>query len=165
MLTLGIDPGTATTGYGLVYAQGDVRRAVTYGALTTPADAPLARRLQLLYADICRLIETHRPDQAAVEQLFFSRNVTTALAVGHARGVVLLALAEANVPVFEYTPAEVKQAIVGYGRARKEQMQEMVRVLLQLDARPTPDDAADALAVALCHADTERVRRLLEAAR
>ena len=165
MLTLGIDPGTAITGYGLVRAQGDARRAIAYGAVTTPADAPLARRLQILHAEVCRLIETYRPDHAAVEQLFFSRNVTTALAVGHARGVVLLALAEANVPVYEYTPAEVKQAIVGYGRARKEQIQEMVRVLLGLDVRPTPDDAADALAVALCHADTERMRRLLEAAR
>ncbi len=165
MLTLGIDPGTAITGYGLVRAAGDARRAVAYGAITTPADAPLARRLQILYADLRRLLATHRPDQAAVEQLFFSRNVTTALSVGHARGVVLLALAEADVPVFEYTPAEVKQAVVGYGRARKEQMQEMVRVLLGLDVTPTPDDAADALAVALCHADTERMRRLLEAAR
>lgn len=162
MLTLGIDPGTAITGYGLVRSEGEANRAVAYGVITTPADLPLGRRLQMLYAGLSSLVVAHLPDQAAVEQLFFSRNVTTALAVGHARGVVLLALADNDVPVFEYTPAQVKQAIVGYGRGRKEQIQEMVRILLHLDAVPTPDDAADALALAICHADAARVRRLLE---
>lgn len=164
MLTLGLDPGTATTGYGLVRTEGDRSQVVEYGAITTPAKQPLGRRLQLLYAGVSGLIEAFRPDEAAVEQLFFSRNVTTALAVGHARGVLLLALADAGVPAFEYTPAQIKQAIVGYGRGRKEQIQEMVRILLGMEEIPTPDDAADALAIAICHANSQRMRRLIASA-
>jgi len=165
VLTLGLDPGTATTGYGLLRGEGDSISLVAYGAITTPADLPPAQRLQLLHAGLARLLATWHPQQAAVEQLFFSRNVTTAIAVGQARGVLLLALADAGVDIFEYTPAQVKQAIVGYGRGRKDQVQEMVRVLLRLDAVPSPDDAADALALAICHLHSERMRRLLASAR
>ncbi|MDA8216918.1 MAG: crossover junction endodeoxyribonuclease RuvC [Dehalococcoidales bacterium] len=164
MLTLGIDPGTAITGYGLVRSEGDSQSLVDCGVVTTPSGLALPQRLLILYDGLSALVANWRPDQAAVEQLFFSRNVRTALAVGHARGVVLLALAKAQVPVAEYTPGEVKQAIVGYGRGRKEQIQEMVRIILGLEAVPTPDDAADALALALCHAYSERTRRLLAAA-
>ncbi|MHB1006237.1 MAG: crossover junction endodeoxyribonuclease RuvC [Chloroflexota bacterium] len=163
MLILGLDPGTATTGYGLVRTDGDRTTLVEYGAITTPAHVPLSRRLQLLHTGITGLIAAWQPNEAAVEQLFFSRNVTTALAVGHARGVLLLSLADAEIPLFEYTPAEVKQAVVGYGRGRKEQVQEMVRILLSLEEPPTPDDAADALAIAICHVNTERMRRVIAA--
>lgn len=162
MLTLGIDPGTARLGFGVV-ASGDEPQAVEFGVVQTAADRPMPERLIELHGAVRRLLERHRPDSLAIEQLFFARNVTTAMAVGQARGVVLLAAAQAGVPVVEYTPAEVKQAVVGYGKADKEQMQEMVRIILGLDRVPQPDDAADALAVALCHAQTapfrERVGR------
>ena len=118
----------------------------------------------MLYTALSRLAAQHQPDDAAVEKLFFSRNITTAMAVGQARGVVLLALADAEVPVAEYTPNEVKQAIVGYGGGRKDQVQEMVRILLHLDVVPTPDDAADALALAICHVHGQRMRELLSQA-
>ena len=125
--------------------------AIAHGAITTPSDLPLPDRLKLLYRDLASLIEQSCPDQAAVEQLFFNKNVRTALAVGHARGVALLALAQANVPIYEYTPLQVKQAVTGHGRADKRQVQQMVTLLLNLDKVPKPDDVADALAIALCH--------------
>lgn len=165
MLVIGIDPGTAITGYGLVRAESDGTTLVEYGAITTPFELGLPQRLQILYAGLAALLRRHRPDQAVVEKLFFSRNTTTAIAVGQGRGVVLLALADAGIPVAEYTPNEVKQAIVGYGGGRKEQIQEMVRILLHMDTVPTPDDAADALALAICHAHGENMRRLLAQAR
>ncbi len=165
MLTLGIDPGTAITGYGLLRGNADEYALVEYGVIRTPEGIPLAQRLQLLYAGLSNLLEARHPDQAAVEQIFFSRNARTALAVGHARGVAMLALAHAGVPIAEYTPGEVKQAIVGYGRGRKEQVQEMVRVLLHMDVIPTPDDAADALALAICHLHHERMRSVLATGR
>lgn len=151
MRTIGIDPGTAIMGWGIVEGDGDAVRLVAYGALNTPAKTPMPRRLQMLYGRLCDLLAEHRPDAAAVEELFFSKNVTTALAVGQARGIALLALAQANIPVFEYKPMAVKQAVVGYGRAEKSQIQELVRMTLGLDHIPQPDDAADALAIALCH--------------
>lgn len=156
-LALGIDPGTATTGYGLVRRtrDGDLL-AVQYGVLSTPKDASPSARLAMLYDQLQDLLSQHKPDTAAVEKLFFSRNVTTALAVGQARGVVLLSLQQAGVDVFEYTPNEVKQAVAGYGSAEKRQVQEMVRALLQLDSIPRPDDAADALAIAITHLNTAR---------
>lgn len=160
-VTLGVDPGTALLGYGVV-AEDDAAQVIDFGVLETTADEPMPKRLQFLYAGICRLIQTYHPDTVVVEQLFFARNVTTALAVGQARGVVMLAAAQADVPVNEYTPAEVKQAVAGYGRAGKSQMQEMVRVLLGLDDMPRPDDAADALAVALCHIQTARFRQAVD---
>lgn len=160
MIAVGIDPGTARLGYGVIDEEGP--HALAYGVVETPAGLPMPERLLLLFDGVSTLLAEHRPDALAVEQLFFARNTTTAMAVGQARGVVLLAAARAGLPVAEYTPAEVKQAVVGYGRADKGQMQEMVRLLLGLERVPHPDDAADALAVALCHAQTaafqERVR-------
>ena len=155
MITLGVDPGTAILGYGVVAGE-DEPAAVAYGVLRTPSDQPMPARLLRLYEGIRALIAEHRPDVLAIEQLLFGRNVTTALAVGQARGVVLLAAAQAGMPVAEYKPAQVKEAVVGYGKAEKQQMQEMVRLLLRLPAVPHPDDAADALAVAICHVHTAR---------
>jgi crossover junction endodeoxyribonuclease RuvC len=156
-LALGVDPGTATTGFGLVrQLQDGSLQAVSFGVLTTPKDAPAAGRLALLYRQFNDLLALHRPDTCAVEKLFFQKNVTTALAVGQARGVVLLALAQAGLDVAEYTPNEVKQAVAGYGSADKRQVQEMVRVLLSLPEIPRPDDAADALAIAITHLNTNR---------
>lgn len=162
MLVVGIDPGTATTGYGLVRDASAGIELVTYGVITTPAGLPLEQRLFMLYNELKRLIELHRPDSAAVEKLFFQRNVTSALSVGHARGVALLAMAEANIPVCEYTPLEVKQAVAGYGGADKNQIQQMVKALLNMAEPPRPDDAADALAVAICHLHSAVFNRLLE---
>lgn len=162
MLTIGIDPGTATTGYGLVRENPDGRlTAVGYGVITTPAGQPMPKRLQTLFQRLSEIIELHRPNSGAVEKLFFHRNVTTAISVGQGRGVVLLALAQADLPVGEYTPLEVKQAVAGYGNADKNQVQQMVRALLELDEIPRPDDAADALAVAICHLHSARMGSLL----
>lgn len=150
MIALGIDPGTARLGYGVVESEPEPQ-ALTYGTIeTVPADT-MPHRLSILYDRVTELIATYRPVVVAVEQLFFARNVTTAISVGQARGVVLLAAARANVPIAEYKPAEVKQAVVGYGKAEKHQVQLMVQVILDLAAPPQPDDAADALAIALCH--------------
>lgn len=155
MKTLGIDPGTAIMGWGVVEDDGSGGlRAIDYGALTTPKDRPLSQRLQMLHRGLVEIIERYQPETAGIEELFFSKNVTTALAVGHARGVALLALADANVAVHEYRPMAIKQAVAGYGHADKQQMQEMVRLTLGLDRIPKPDDAADALAIAICHAYT-----------
>jgi len=160
MIYLGIDPGTAITGYGFIREEGNVIRPVAYGAITTPSEWTLPQRLREIYKQLTDLITQYRPASAAVEQLFFSRNARTALAVGHARGVVLLALAQANLPVSEYTPAEVKQAMTGYGSADKKQMQEMVRILMGLREAPQPDDVADALAVAICHLHTSQFNQM-----
>lgn len=156
-LALGIDPGTATTGYGLVRLMPDGELvAVSFGIISTSKDATPSARLEMLYTDLRKLLKQHKPDTSAVEKLFFARNVTTGIAVGQARGVVLLALEQAGIEIFEYTPKEVKQAVAGYGSAEKRQVQEMVRALLQLDSIPKPDDAADALAVAITHLNTKR---------
>jgi crossover junction endodeoxyribonuclease RuvC len=150
--TIGIDPGTATMGWGVLDEQGGRLQPVEYGALTTPAKTPPAERLLQLHEGLRGLLQQFAPEAAAVEELFFSRNVTTALAVGQARGVILLTCAQAGIPVYEYKPLAVKQAVVGYGGADKRQVQEMVRVTLNLRRAPRPDDTADALAVAICHA-------------
>ena len=156
-LALGIDPGTATTGYGLVRIEPDGSLvAVTYGVILTPKEATASARLVILYDALRYIIGEYHPEIAAVEKLFFSRNVTTALAVGQARGVVMLCLEQAGIETFEYTPNEVKQAVAGYGAAQKKQVQEMVRALLALDSIPKPDDAADALAIAITHLSTKR---------
>ncbi len=156
-LVLGIDPGTATTGYGLVRDREDGSLAsVEYGIIQTPAGLPDHRRLSLLYNRLTQILLIQHPASCAVEKLFFQRNVSTAITVGQARGVILLAIAEAGLDVFEYTPNEVKQAVAGYGSADKRQVQEMVRTLLVLPEIPKPDDAADALAVAICHLNTRR---------
>ncbi|HXQ38542.1 MAG TPA: crossover junction endodeoxyribonuclease RuvC [Anaerolineales bacterium] len=156
-LALGIDPGTATTGYGFVRVESDGSLvAVKYGVILTPKEASASARLVMLYDQLHDLIKEYHPELAAVEKLFFARNVTTAIAVGQARGVVMLSLQQAGIETFEYTPKEVKQAVAGYGGADKRQVQEMVRALLQLDSIPKPDDAADALAIAITHLNTKR---------
>jgi crossover junction endodeoxyribonuclease RuvC len=161
VITLGIDPGTATTGYGLVCEQDDRLVLVACGVITTAAGQALPLRLQAIYQGLTDLVRRFQPGAAAVEELFFSRNARTALAVGHARGVTLLALADAGLPIAEYKPMQVKQAIAGYGGADKQQVQEMVRLLLDLDRVPQPDDAADALAIAICHIHAARMAELL----
>ena len=158
MITLGVDPGTALLGYGLVRGD-DEPELLTFGVVETTAHESMPDRLKRLYDAVWELIREYSPDVLAIEQLFFSRNVTTALAVGQARGVVLLAAAQHGMQVFEYKPSEVKQTISGYGNADKHQMQEMVRMLLGLSDVPRPDDAADALAVALCHVQMSQLAR------
>ena len=160
-LILGLDPGSALLGYGVIRQQGSGVRAVEYGAISTPKDLDPPRRLELLYDRLRELLERVRPECAAVESLFFNVNVRTALAVGQARGVALLACAQAGCGVYEYTPQQVKQGVVGYGRADKRQVQEMVRLLLRLEQRPRPDDVADALALAICHAHTGGLQRAI----
>ncbi len=160
MRVLGIDPGTAITGYGVVEGEGSDLRTVTHGVVTTPADWALPQRLQEIYTRLRRLASEWQPDSAAVEELFFSKNARTALMVGHGRGVVLLALADAGLSIHEYKPAEVKEAVTGYGSAPKQQVQTMVQQLLGLSEIPRPDDAADALAVAICHLHSARWRSL-----
>lgn len=156
MIILGIDPGTAALGYGVIERTGGRLRAVDYGCVTTSADSPLPDRLNAIHAHVAELIGTYHPDLVAVERLFFSNNAQTAFAVGQARGVVLLAAAQAGIPVREATPNEVKVAVTGYGNADKEQVGRMVAVILQLPEAPTPDDTADALATAICIANAER---------
>jgi crossover junction endodeoxyribonuclease RuvC len=158
MLVLGIDPGTATTGYGLVRQTEDGSlQQVDHGVILTPAKMPMPERLVSLYDKLQEIILLHRPDSSAVEELFFSRNVKTAISVGQGRGVVLLALAQAGLPVAEYAPNEIKMAVSGYGGADKRQVQEMVKMLLEMAEAPKPDDAADALAVAICHIHSARM--------
>lgn len=154
MRTIGIDPGTAIMGWGVVEQLGSTVTLVACGALTTPAGMPQAERLLILYRGLCECIDIHKPDSGAVEELFFSKNVTTALTVGQARGVALLALAYAGLSVHEYKPIVIKQTVAGYGGADKKQMQEMVRLTLRMPQIIKPDDAADAVAVAICHAYT-----------
>jgi crossover junction endodeoxyribonuclease RuvC len=163
MLVIGIDPGTATTGYGLVREEetGSLA-AVDYGVIITPAGLSMPQRLLELYRRLSEILLLHHPESGAVEKLFFQRNVRTAISVGQGRGVVLLALAQADLAVAEYTPLEVKQAVAGYGGADKNQVQQMVRALLNLDAIPQPDDAADALAVAICHLHSSQVQALYD---
>jgi crossover junction endodeoxyribonuclease RuvC len=161
VIVLGVDPGTATTGYGVVEETDGQLRAIAYGAITTPAGDPLPLRLQTIYRELGRLAQHYHPASASVEKLFFSRNVRTAMSVGQARGVALLALADAGLTMREYTPTEVKEAVSGYGGADKVQVQQMVQALLNLDEIPRPDDAADALAVAICHLHAVRLEELL----
>ena len=152
MIVLGIDPGTAATGYGVVLREGAKLRALDYGCLETSSGDPLPQRLLQIHDALDRLVEAHNPDLFGVERLFFNKNVQTAFAVGQARGVALLVAARHGLPVLEFGPHEVKVAVTGYGRAPKEQVQRMVQALLGMSALPRPDDAADALAVAICSA-------------
>lgn len=157
MLSLGIDPGTATVGYGLVRELNDGSlQAVDYGVITTLPSMPMPERLKLIYDGITALVERHQPDRAAVEDLLFGKNVTTAITVAQGRGVILLALVNAKVPTQEFKPTFVKQSISGYGGAKKPQMQEMIRMLLSLETIPRPDDAADALGIAITDLHTAR---------
>ena len=152
MRILGIDPGVATIGFGLVEADRGRQQLLRYGVITTPPGIPLSSRLWQISEDMSSLLTQLRPDEAAVEELFFSKNITTGIAVAHGRGVLLLELEKAGIPVFEYTPMQVKQAVVGYGKAEKRQVMLMTARLLNMKEIPRPDDAADALALALCHA-------------
>ena len=152
MVILGIDPGVATVGFGIISETGGVPKPRRYGALTTPAGLRLALRLTQIHDDVSELITTFKPDAIAVEELFFNTNLKTAVAVAHGRAAVILAGEKHGVPMFEYTPLQVKKAVVGYGHATKKQVMDMVRRLLSMDEEPRPDDAADALAVAICHA-------------
>lgn len=152
MRVLGIDPGVAIVGFGVVDVERGKQQLVNCGVIRTPANTQLSSRLDQIYRDMQEIIQTFHPDVMAVEELFFDKNVTTGIAVAHGRGIILLAGYQAGLPIFEYTPMQVKQAVVGYGKAEKNQVMDMVRRLLKLQAAPRPDDAADAVAVALCHA-------------
>ena len=151
MKIFGIDPGSERTGYGCVEMAASRHHLVVFGHLAPPPTAPFPDKLRFIHGGLVRLLSTHRPDCVAIENIFYARNVRTALKLGHVRGVALLAAAEAGLPVVEYSPAEVKRAVVGFGRAEKQQVQQMIKLLLGLDAPPTPHDAADALAIAICH--------------
>ena len=153
MRIIGIDPGTATTGFGIIEHNHGQFKFVDAGVIITPPDQPMPNRLITIHRELSEVIAETKPDEAAVELLFFATNVTTAISVGQARGVILLALAEAGLLPAEYTPMQIKQAVTGYGGAKKPQIQEMVRVLLKLPVIPKPDDAADALAAAITHAN------------
>jgi crossover junction endodeoxyribonuclease RuvC len=156
-VALGIDPGTAIVGYAIVASSGSRLNMIAYDVITTPAHMPLSERLQLIYRGLIEIIGTYQPQEAAMEELFFAKNARTAMTVGQARGVAMLALANAGLPISEYTPKQVKQAVTGYGGAKKEQVGEMVRILLNLRAIPRPDDAADAAAIAICHLNTSSI--------
>jgi crossover junction endodeoxyribonuclease RuvC len=163
MLVIGIDPGTATTGYGLIRENEDASLAVVdFGAIITAPKLPMPMRLRELHQNLLEILHLHRPQSGAVEKLFFQRNVRTALSVGQARGVVLLAMAQAEIEVYEYAPMEVKLAVASYGGAHKGQVQQMVKAILGLGEIPQPDDAADALAVAICHLHSIRMNALSE---
>lgn len=151
MIILGVDPGIAILGYGVVKYESNKFTPLDFGAITTEPNLPTPQRLSALYEGLRRLIKLYNPDAFAVEELFFNKNVKTALIVGHARGVTLLAAEQNGLNIFEYTPLQVKQAVVGYGRAEKAQIQQMVKIILNLNSIPKPDDVADALAVAICH--------------
>lgn len=164
MIILGIDPGVATIGFGVIRAQRGQNTLLQYGVITTPSGLPLSNRLLQISNDMEELIHTFRPDEMAVEELFFTKNITTGIAVAHGRGVILLAAEKLGVPIFEYTPMQVKQAVAGYGGAQKRQVMLMTQRLLHMKEIPRPDDAADALAIAICHGrsatsllNTERV--------
>ncbi len=152
MRILGIDPGYATIGFGVVDSEGGRQELVKCGVITTPAHTSLSSRLEQIYDDLTQLLELFRPDAVSVEELFFNTNITTGISVAQGRGVILLACQKAGVKIYEYTPLQVKQAVVGYGRAEKKQVMEMVKRICRLPAPPRPDDAADAVALALCHA-------------
>jgi crossover junction endodeoxyribonuclease RuvC len=157
---LGFDPGTATTGYGVVDCHGSRLRHVAHGTITTPANADFALRLRDIFLEAQALCATHRPGAVVIEKIYFSRNVTTGISVAQARGVLAAAAATQGLPVGEFSPLEVKNAVVGYGKATKKQVQEMVKLLLALDDPPKPDDAADALALAICQGQSGRIAAL-----
>lgn len=151
MRILGIDPGVATIGFGLIEASRAKNTLLRYGVITTPPGLPLSDRLFQIHQDMNQLLELFKPEEVAIEELFFSKNITTGISVAHGRGVILLSVAEKGIPVYEYTPMQVKQAVVGYGKAEKKQVMLMTQRLLHMNKLPRPDDAADALAIAICH--------------
>ncbi len=160
MVILGIDPGLARLGYGVIEVDGDKRRVIQFGMLTTPAGVPMPKRLQQLWRGMNQLMDTYKPDEVAFEELFFSKNITTGMSVSMARGVALVAVAERTENLYEYTPMQIKQAVTGYGGADKHQVQMMVKILLNMKEIAKPDDAADALAVALTHANSMHAKHL-----
>ncbi|GAA0354893.1 crossover junction endodeoxyribonuclease RuvC [Bacillus horti] len=162
MIILGIDPGIAIVGFGVIEKKGSQLKPVQYGSIETKAGLRTEERLKQVYEAMQHILEKYSPNVMAIEKLFFNKNVTTAFTVGQARGVMLLAAEQANVPVAEYTPLQVKQAVVGYGKAEKRQVQEMVRMLLNLQQAPKPDDVADALAIAICHGHSAQIEGLLK---
>lgn len=151
MRILGIDPGYATIGFGVLESQRGGCRLLQYGTITTPPDLDFPQRLLVIYNDMVQLLETVKPDEVAIEELFWGHNVTTGIGVSHGRGVILLTIAQQMLPVYEYTPMQIKQAVVGYGAATKQQVMDMTKRLLKMEKVARPDDAADAIAVALCH--------------
>lgn len=161
MIIIGIDPGYAIVGVGVVEYKGNKFRPIEYTAITTPAGMDTVDRLKKIYDEMAMLIDKHKPDAMAIEELFFNSNQKTAINVAQARGVILVAAANKGVPVREYTPLQVKQSVTGYGRADKKQIQEMVKLILHLNVIPKPDDAADALALAICHAHSNKMNNLL----
>lgn len=154
MRILGIDPGYAIVGYGVLEFDNVRFKVVNYGAITTDPETPFPERLLEIHTDMCSLLDTFKPDCMSIEKLYFNTNTTTGIDVAQARGVTMLAAAQRNIPIYEYTPLQVKVAVTGYGRAEKHQMQEMVKNILHLNAVPKPDDTADALAIAICHGHT-----------
>ncbi len=163
LIVMGVDPGIAILGYGVLEICGNKYKTITSGAITTSAGQPMPERLSFLYENLTKLLIHYRPEAFAVEELFFNKNVKTALTIGHARGVIILAASNQGIPIYEYTPLQVKQAIVGYGRADKNQIQQMVKMLLNLKEIPKPDDVADALAVAICHGSSSKFSDLFKA--
>lgn len=162
MVILGIDPGLATLGYGVIRGERSDFRLVQYGTITTHAGQPMPLRLRAVYQGVRQLMEIYRPDEVAFEELFFSKNITTGMAVSAARGVALLAVVEHTEALYEYTPMQIKQAVTGYGGADKQQVQHMVKLLLHINEIPRPDDAADAVAVALTHAHSQQAKELFK---
>ncbi len=162
MCILGIDPGTASTGFGIINENHSGLEAIQFGVISTPANMAMGERLILIYDQMIEIIDNFHPESCAVEKLFFRRNVTTAISVGQARGVVLLALAQKHITIAEYTPMQIKLAVAGYGGAEKKQVQFMVQSLLNLKNVPKPDDAADALAIAITHAHSKKIMDLYE---
>jgi len=157
VIILGFDPGIAIVGFGIIKKQGNQIRPIQYGSIQTRSELNTGTRLKQIYDAAKEIFNTYHPDAVSIEKLFFNRNVTTAMTVGQARGVLMLAAVEAAIPIYEYTPLQVKQAIVGYGRAEKKQIQEMVKMYLNIKEVPKPDDVADALAVAICHAHSAKM--------
>ena len=159
-MVIGIDPGLATTGYGVVRKDGEEFTGIDFGYIGTPPHLELYERLYIIFQELTALLEKYSPDALAAEELFFAKNTKTALQVAQARGVILITAAHKHIPVYEYTPLQVKQTVTGYGRADKKQIQQMVRMTLKLEETPQPDDAADALAIAICHLQSARWQQL-----
>ena len=162
MIILGIDPGLATLGYGVIEANNEKRRLIQFGTLTTPAGQPMPQRLRAIFQGMNQLMDIYRPDDVAFEELFFSKNITTGMAVSAARGVALVAVVQRTENLYEYTPMQIKQAVTGYGGADKHQVQQMVKMLLNMREIARPDDAADALAVALTHANSMNMKKMFK---
>ena len=160
MIIIGIDPGYAIVGIGVIEYKGNKFRTLEYNAITTPAGMPTTERLKKIYQEMEMYIDKYKPDSVAIEELFFNSNQKTAINVAQARGVLLVAVTNKNIPIFEYTPLQVKQSVTGYGRADKKQIQTMVKMILGLNAIPKPDDAADALAIAICHAHSNKINNM-----